>query len=206
MVRIRTPFITFYTTDMGGYYENLAKDLYRQCDRYQIKLFAVKVESSNNWRRNCKMKPSIIMNALDTLGKPFVYLDADTIIHSTPTVFDTFVDIDFAVHHIEEWEEPANRRKGLGIRATPLYFAPTDATKAFVSEWLSECQKVMNDANIPGDHNSLAAMYKKHAPRLRIYNLGLEYSWIRGKNKSKIAPIMELVIARLPEKFVERRK
>lgn len=189
-----TPFITYYTSDMGGHYEKMVKRLYEQCDHWGIRLYATHLKPLADWHQNCKLKPRVIASALETLGEPFVFVDANTFIHAAPAVFDT-LRADFATHRLLPEESP----QALGIRATPLYFSPSDASKAFVASWLEECNKDIDNPKIWGCHNSLSRVFKEWEPKLRFHDLDLSYSWIRGKSAGD--PVLELVIAKIAEKY-----
>lgn len=78
--------ITFYTRDTK--YEEAAKRLVRDADRFGMDALAYGVEDTGEWVRNCSLKPTVIEHAMDAHDCDLVFLDATCRLTDNLNLFD----------------------------------------------------------------------------------------------------------------------
>lgn len=191
---MRTPFFTVYTTDNeGGFYVKALERLMLDCTVHGVKLEAEQMDSHGDWVVNATHKVFPILDRLRRAEGPFVFLDVDMRILSTPLAFDALT-CDLA---LSPMNEPGNRLK---VRGTPIYLTP--AALPFVEEWARLCQQVLDggpcpDKN-PGDHGLLDYLYRTGYADLDVDMLPVEYC-VSARQRIE-TPALVLGVAQIPGK------
>lgn len=71
----------FYTINTP--YEKEIENLKQSCEKFNYPIFICSYASRGSWVKNCAIKPEFILEAIDALKEPFVYIDADGVIRKT---------------------------------------------------------------------------------------------------------------------------
>jgi hypothetical protein len=69
--------VSFYTLDTP--YEEEAKGLLASCERFAIEHLIEGVSSKGSWEMNCAFKPLFLLQKLEELKRPLLWVDADAI-------------------------------------------------------------------------------------------------------------------------------
>jgi hypothetical protein len=134
--------ITMYTAQ--GAYADAARILRASCQRWGVDLREEVVESRGSWRANCHLKPAFILGRLRELGRPVLWLDADTEILADPALLREGEGLDFMAINCRN--EPRFSRTGvidperLDTNGGVLWFAPTPAAIGLLEAWVRRTQ------------------------------------------------------------------
>ena len=152
-------FLTFYYDyDGSKYYENCAMNLKSQLESFEKTLIIDTPQLGPSYNLNCLYKPKIILETLEKIKSPLVWIDADCFVRENPTEFDdinnTYKNIDIGVI-IRENEQLA--------QSAVIYFNYTKNTIKFLNDWIKECSKhIENNYFNGGDHGIFIDLLKKH--------------------------------------------
>jgi len=113
-------FIGYYTPHYKGNAQKLESSLVVNKLEYAI----YKAACRGSWDANTKIKTEIIEHALKEYKKPVVYVDADAVIRSRPSLFES-LDCDFSCH----------RKGGAEVLSGTLYFNTTDKSFELLDIW-----------------------------------------------------------------------
>ena len=176
---MKTKLISFYSDiEDKTYYSDHAKRLTQECESLDIPYDIQNKESLGSYQLNCLSKPTFILEKLEEHNEPLVWMDVDSKIHKTLDVFDTFdetVDLVFSTAngHIS------------GMKASPLYFGNTDASKNFIHAWISAGMDIIENNKGVFDHEPLFALIPAMSRSLNIKALGVEFcTWPGFTNES----------------------
>lgn len=79
-------FVSFYTINTG--YESEVQHLLNSLKQFNLPYHIEGIPSTGDWVTNCAMKPSFILKMMNTYpSSPIVWVDADAVIESIPTLF-----------------------------------------------------------------------------------------------------------------------
>jgi hypothetical protein len=156
-----TPVISFYS-DVDGrtYYSDHAKRLSKNLDDLSIPHIIREKKSKGSYRSNCLSKPRFILELLNEIRKPLVWLDIDSIVHKTLDVFDNFkdnVDVGMAFPKIPTKEDPT-----IGIpKASPIYVNNTPKALEFLYAWIEASERIEKEQDTLFDHEILMKIFEK---------------------------------------------
>ena len=187
--------ISFFTEGTG--YEQEIKKLEASLVRWNVPYHFYACKNFGNWRKNLNHKSKVIMEALETLPeKDIVFLDADAVVNSYPTLFDELSGngkYDIAFHRFKQSRiEP----KGELLSGT-LWFQNNDMAEYLVDYW--------HDLALKNPHTrhqkclDLAIRQILYMGKhLRIYELPFEYACIfdHPARKGKAAVIEQFQASR----------
>jgi hypothetical protein len=159
--------VAFYTENTP--YEDEVVHLEESLKRHGLKYIIYKRSTRGSWVANCAQKPEIILNALTCSSSDVVYLDADAVVDSYPTIFDT-IDCDIGVHFL----------RGKELLSGTLYFKNCPKIMKLVYDW-QEAQKKSPDV---WDQKILQQVLDDH-PEIRISHLPESYIKIKGYKRTK---------------------
>jgi hypothetical protein len=130
--------ISYYTQNTP--YEKEAKHLIASCEKLHLEYEIDAVPNLGSWAENCCYKPKFILQKLEKLQKPVVWVDADAIFVQKPEKLKD-LSADFGLCIIEEIpdEHPCKFITGT------LYANHTSRVKQFLKEWDIECKKHLDD-------------------------------------------------------------
>jgi len=158
---MKTKFISFYCDrDGSDYYSSCAEKMKNRLDELGATHDIREIPSKEHYMLNCLQKPKFILDMLNELDEPLLWIDIDCVINEIPIEFDE-VETDM----------------GLVIREhdlkTPhsalLYFKPTDKSKQFLQDWDDKCKSKEHDSisgkYTLGDHEQLILTAKENNPK-----------------------------------------
>lgn len=158
---MNTPVISFYS-DVDGrtYYSDHANRLSKNLTDLNIPHFIRERKSKGSYRSNCLAKPRFILEMMNELRTPLIWLDVDSIVHKTLNVFDDFkdkVDIGMAFPKI-----PSKEDNSIGYpKASPIYLNQTPKSYEFIYAWLEASEYVEKNESTNFDHEILLKIFFK---------------------------------------------
>jgi hypothetical protein len=134
--------IVSYYCDIEGntFYSDHAKRLKCQCDKLDIEHLILERNYGSTWNENCRAKPAFLLEILNTLKEPFIWLDVDCEV----------VSIDFKIKG--SWGI-VGRCDG-GVHNFVHYINYSEKNLLFLQEWIDS----IGDES---DHNTFIKLYKK---------------------------------------------
>jgi len=158
---MNTPVISFYS-DVDGrtYYSDHANRLVKKLTDLNIPHHIRGRKSKGNYRSNCLAKPRFILEMMNELRTPLIWLDVDSLVHKTLNVFDEFkdkVDIAMAFPKI-----PSKEDNSIGFpKASPIYLNQTPKAYEFIYAWLEASEYVEKNESTNFDHEILLKIFLK---------------------------------------------
>lgn len=174
---VKSKFIigAFYTTNTV-YVDIVQKYLIPSIERFNLDCDIIPVQRKGSWLDNVALKPSIILKLLhEYKDRTLVFLDADCTIEQYPILFDSVSDYDIGFHMLDwrTWYNyPDSTTKEL-LTGT-MFFNYSDALVTLIEHWIDDLK-----INNIWEQKSLQQVIKKFAPMLKIYELPLEYCYIK---------------------------
>jgi hypothetical protein len=162
--------ITFYTEGTG--YELEVEKLLASAASLKVPVQVYAYLSKGSWRVNLNYKSECILRAMDEFpGKDIVFVDADAVIRSWPTMFDDLSQTrmhDLAAHYFQ-WRATSP----LELLTGTLWVANTERGRDLVAEW-----DRMGRAHPETRHQRCLQMVAENTAGLRIAMLPVEYTCI----------------------------
>lgn len=158
---MKTPVITFYS-DVDGrtYYSDHAKRLKQNLDSLNIPAHIRAKESKGSYRSNCLSKPRFILEMMNEIRAPLIWLDVDSIVHKTLNVFDEFhdkVDIALAFPKVPTKDDPSISFP----KASPVYLNQTPKAYEFIYAWIEASEYLERQSTVAFDHEILLKIFEK---------------------------------------------
>lgn len=169
---MQTKFISFYADILGtNYYTRHAKMLKSRFEELDADYYIEELPSKNHFALNCLMKPQFILDCLNKLNEPLIWIDIDCIINKLPKQLDN-VKADVAC---------ALRADGTPHSAL-VYFNNTEKVVLFLEEWIAKCAAITNEAakskphhrgglTMPGtggDHHHLIVTMRENKHNVKV--------------------------------------
>lgn len=140
-------YISMFTND--EIYGECVKKLITSLDRFNLKSYIYEIEDRGNWNENTDKKAEIILRAMDDFHDyNIVWIDADAVIESYPTLFDKLDRYDIAYYY-------SNSKKEL--RSGTLWIKNNYKMKIFVSSWIK-----LNKSNDVWEQRNLETIIKNN--------------------------------------------
>lgn len=156
---MKTPVISFYS-DVDGrtYYSDHAIRLSKNLNEFQISHYIREKKSLGSYRLNCLSKPRFILEMMNELRTPLIWLDVDSIVHQQLKVFDEFsekVDLAFACQSLPTATNPTISLP----KASPIYLNQTEKAYSFIYDWIEKSEFMANNSNLNFDHEILMHIF-----------------------------------------------
>ena len=177
--------LSFYT--VGTPYQLEVQNLIASCEKFGLETEIVGVESFGSWELNCAYKPFFILQKLNELERPVLWVDADGVFVREPTWQKAF-EADLAVR----MEPVADDHPSRVISSTVFV---RESGRGLMRLWCQECQRMLLDPNRREefwDQIALREAIKKS--EAKVSEIPLEYAKIfdhAGDLEKKIAPVIE---------------
>ncbi|MDN3505593.1 MAG: putative nucleotide-diphospho-sugar transferase [Rhabdochlamydiaceae bacterium] len=128
-----TPFIvvSFYTRDT--LYEKEIQNLIASCKNLDLKYDIIDLPNLGDWNSNCHMKPPFILDRLKKHQCPILWLDADSVIHQKPILFEQTQD-----HFMVRMREDVDFDHFDKVISSTLYVKPTPEGFNIMRKWCEE--------------------------------------------------------------------
>jgi len=165
---MNTMVLTFHADRPGeNYFRDLARNLGEQCGRFGLPFLARELSPAACWLDTCGLKPRVIADALAELGRPLLWVDADSEICAGLAELDALAArCDVAAVRLDL------HRGDLPIGATVIWFNATPAALAFARAWADACEAT---DNVSSDHDVLCRLWRRPPVGARLEILGDEY-------------------------------
>jgi len=166
---MKTTAISFYSDIEGRtYYSDHASRLISECESFDIPYDIRNKPSLGTYQLNCLSKPHYILDMIEELNKPVLWLDIDTKIHKPLDIFDSFdSDVDMVL-------ATANGMLS-GIKASPLYFGNTDNAKKFLMAWHNSGRDILENNRGVFDHEPLFPLVQHFHDKINMKFVGPQY-------------------------------
>ena len=186
---MNTLLISFYSDiEDRTYYSDHAKRLISECEALEIPYDIRHKESLGSYQLNCLSKPQYILNMLEGLNKPVLWMDVDTKIHKKLDIFDDFGDdVDMVL-------STANGMLS-GIKASPLYFGNTEMARELLSVWISTTKDILENDKGVFDHEPLFGIVAEYSKKMNMKFVGPEYCIWPGHTNENTCVTMGLADA-----------
>jgi len=158
---MKTPVISFYAdVDSRTYYSDHAIRLKKNLDDLGVPNIIRHRPSKGSYRSNCLSKPRFILEMMNELRTPLVWLDVDSLVHKKLDVFDEFSDkVDLAMAFPKI---PTKEDQSIGMpKASPIYLNQTPKAYEFVYAWIEASETLEKQANVAFDHEVLLKIFTK---------------------------------------------
>ena len=166
---MKTLLISFYSDiEDNAYYSNHASRIKSECKSLLIPYDIREKESLGTYQLNCLSKPAFILNMLEELNRPVLWVDIDSKLHKTLDIFDTF---DSSTDMV------LSTANGMlsGIKASPLYFGNTDNAKNFIRAWIDTGRDIIENNKGVFDHEPLFPLVEMFSKTMNMKFVGPEY-------------------------------
>ncbi|NGX37023.1 MAG: hypothetical protein K1000chlam2_00173 [Chlamydiae bacterium] len=130
--------ISFYTANTP--YQLEVQNLIASCEKFGLEVAIEGVESFGSWELNCAYKPFFILQKLEELNQPLLWVDADGVFARAPTWQAAF-EADLAVR-MDEGLAADHPSK---VISSTVFVRPSEAGKRLVREWIGKCHEILLD-------------------------------------------------------------
>ncbi|NGX38755.1 MAG: hypothetical protein KR126chlam1_00065 [Chlamydiae bacterium] len=166
--------ISFYTKETP--YEKEVENLIASCERFGLEHSIEGVESFGTRELNCTFKPFFLLQKLQELKKPLLWIDADGVVVQKPKWQEAFAaDLAVRMH-----PELADDHRSKVITST-VFIRPTDGAKVLLKLWIKQCQETLLDPNRTDefwDQTALRDAILKRPSGISVSALPLSYAKI----------------------------
>ena len=107
----------------------------RSCEEWGIEARIEGRKSQGSWELNCAQKPAFILEKLEQLKKPVLWVDADALFLDRPN-WSEFQECDVAVR--------INARLSEEVLSGTVFINYTEEGLAVVRAWVKECQELVS--------------------------------------------------------------
>ena len=148
---MKTKFLSFYSDRNGtDYYTQCADKLKSRFDELGASYHIEELASKENYMLNCLMKPKFILDSMEKLDEPLIWVDIDCRINKLPNEFDSIeTDIGIVIRE-HDMKTP---------HSALIFFNNTEKSKEFLREWIELCESKVSEAKVgkytQGDHHQL---------------------------------------------------
>lgn len=177
---MKTLLISFFSDiEDRTYYSDNAKRFQEECNSLEIPNSIQEKESLGSYQLNCLSKPQFILDKLNELQQPLLWMDVDSKLHKSLDIFDQFEDTDMVV--------ATSNGKLSGMKASPLYFGNTDVAREFIGAWIATTKDILENNKGVFDHEPLFSLIPMFINKMDIKFVGPEYcTWPGHTNERTI--------------------
>ena len=176
---MNTVLISFYSDiEDNTYYSDNADRIIKECESLEIPYHIKKKESLGSYQLNCLSKPQFILDTLEELNRPILWMDIDSKIHKPLDIFDVFdEDTDMGV--------TTSTGQLNGLKASPLYFGNTAKAKEFINAWIDSTKNIIENNEGVFDHEPLFSLIPMFIKGMKVAMVGGEYcTWPGHTNEN----------------------
>ena len=166
---MKTLLISFFSDIEGNtYYSDHASRLISECESLGIPYDIREKPSLGTYQLNCLSKPKYILDMIEGLNQPVLWVDIDTKVHKPLDIFDNFdssTDMVLATSN------------GMlsGIKASPLYFGNTENAKQLLTAWHNSGIDILENDKGVFDHEPLFPLVQHFHDKINMKFVGPEY-------------------------------
>jgi len=130
--------ISFYT--LMTPYENEVQNLIASCEKFGLETSIEGVESFGAWELNCAYKPFFILQKLEELQRPVLWVDADGVFVQRPSWQKAF-EADLAVRLDPSLSDDHPSK----VISSTIFVRPTQKILALMRQWIKHCHEQLLD-------------------------------------------------------------
>ena len=130
--------VSFYTAHTP--YQLEVQNLIASCEKFGLEMAIEGIESFGSWELNCAYKPFFILQKLEELNRPLLWVDADGVFARAPSWQEAF-EADLAVRM--DAKLPQNHPSK--VISSTIFVRPTEAGKGLVRHWIGKCHEILLD-------------------------------------------------------------
>lgn len=125
--------ISFYTNTWD--YPKYAEKLREQCDNLGL-LHSIKLlPDTGDWLNNTKMKPRFILDTIEVIKGPVLWIDVDgSLLRYPKFIIDRIDKMDFMM-------KLKSRGQGRTFHVGTMFFNYTEKSLNFLRDWVDQCEK-----------------------------------------------------------------
>ena len=164
-------FVSFYTRNSG--YEKEVKNLIASCQKLDLPIDIVAIDSEGRWDKNCAYKPRFLLEMLKKHQKPVVWIDADGIVLQKPVLFKTLT-CDIGVRILEDLPMDSPSK----IISNTIYVNHTQNSHLFLSLWEKKCHKLIQTQKEEVWDQEVFKHVLQKMKTLSVFPLPMEYGHI----------------------------
>jgi hypothetical protein len=131
--KIRRPLVVSFHTHPE--YKVIAGRMEKSVRRFGFEVEVSAVESRGSWLKNAQYKAKFILDKLVEKKRDIVWLDADSVVNSYPTLFDNFPG-DIGVHICDWKRHTEGRRDQKELLGAVMYCRYNKATISLLRAWV----------------------------------------------------------------------
>ena len=129
--------VSFYTVDTP--YEEEVKHLIKSCENFSIPHQVEGIPSAGSWEVNCAFKPIFILQKLEELRRPLLWVDADAVfVQKMEKIFDYSKDFGVRMYNCPD-DHPSR------IVSSTVFINATKRARDTVKLWAEECIKLFEE-------------------------------------------------------------
>lgn len=171
--------ISYYTEDW--LYQKYALELEAQCESLKLPCLIKQLNSENDYLKNCRKKPSAILDSLLEVKRPVLWIDADGGILKRPDFF-VGLECDFAARRM-----PANRDRHWHVGT--MWFNYNSRVINFLEDW------ILYTKDSSTDEAGLDKLWKRNPNMVTSKNIPKTYfHLLLGGNKTSSSCPKDTVI------------
>lgn len=175
--------ITFYTPTWE--YATYAARLGQQCVDLGVPFYSKEYKPAENWLANTRIKPRFILESLQLLKRPVLWIDADGSLYKQPTYFVGNYPYDFAARRKQI---PDGRIWHVGT----MFFNYTEKALTFLAAW----NNLLDDNTFDGsDELCLDILWKEHSTEFGLATDDLPETYFEMYKTINQTPRSDTVIA-----------
>lgn len=130
--------ISFYTVDTP--YQIEVQNLIASCAKYRLQTAIEGYPSFGTWELNCAFKPFFILQKMQQLQKPLLWVDADGVFLQKPTWQDAFqADLSVRMHDDLPTDHPSK------VISSTIFVANTKKAEQLIRYWALETKRLLLD-------------------------------------------------------------
>jgi hypothetical protein len=183
---IRRPLVVcFYTPP----YRELAGRMKKSVMRFGLETDVVGIESRGDWLANVHYKTNFMLDKLKEHKRDIVWLDADAVVNTYPTLFDNF-DGDVGVHYIDWARHTKGRIAQMELDDAVTYLAYNERVLSLLGDWIAfnkACPRRAEQLNL----QIMLEQGEYEKKGLKVVNLPAEYCTIFDTMADVENPIIE---------------
>jgi hypothetical protein len=130
--------VSYYTKDT--LYQLEVQNLIASCEQWQLNYHVEPIPTFGSWERNCSYKPFFLLEKLQQLGQPLLWVDADAVFVKKPHDLTEF-DSDFAVRINHSWKDDHPSK----VLSGTVYVNATMGGERVLKSWAKECLSSLTD-------------------------------------------------------------
>lgn len=162
-----TTLISFYTKDWK--YPQHAERLKRECESFGVPYKIDPLKSTGSYLKNTCLKPQFILDCLNELKAPVLWVDVDASLLGKPSCFYCDIEHDFAARRMSEHRD---RTWHVGT----MWFNYTPSMISFIERWIE------NTGNL-SDESALDKTWKDIGGTITTADLPPQYFYIEKKGQ-----------------------